>query len=118
MDDVLIDDVCAVYVKIDPAGYVLAINSSAFLTDPTDWVKIDEGTGDKYHHAQGNYLPMPLFTDIGAYRYKLQDGVVVECTAEEIAEQEAALIPGSTAPTDGGVWDELDAAYREGVDSV
>lgn len=77
-----------VFVKTDPAGYIAAVNSSAFLDDLTGWVKIDEGYGDRYHHAQGNYFPMPIYTDSGAYRYKLVDGAAVECTPEEIAEQE------------------------------
>lgn len=104
-----------VYVKISN-GYIMAVNSSAFLTDTTDWTEIDSGYGDKYHHAQGNYFPEPIMTMGGAYRYKLVDGKSVECTAEEIAEQEANK-PTPT-PTEPTVWDELDAAYQEGVDSV
>lgn len=57
-----------------------------------DWVFIDEGTGDKYNHAQGNYFPLPLITNSGAYRYKLVDGKPVECTAEEIKAQEEANV--------------------------
>ena len=55
-----------------------------------DWVFIDEGTGDKYNHAQGNYFDKPIMTMGGAYRYKLVDGKPVECTAEEIKAQEEA----------------------------
>ena len=77
-----------VYVKTNSSGYITAVNSSAFLTDTTGWVEIDSGYGDKYHHAQGNYFPAPIFTDNAAYRYKLVDGEAVECTEEEIAEQE------------------------------
>lgn len=106
-----------VYVKPNENGYITAINSSAFLTDTTGWVEIDRGYGDKYHHAQGNYFPESIYTDGGAYRYKLADGVPVECTAEEIAEQETANQP-ETPETETSVWDELDAAYQEGVDSV
>ena len=79
-----------VYVKINPAGYITAVNSSAFLTDTSGWTEIDRGSGDKYHHAQGNYVPGPLMTDGGAYRYKLVNGKPVECTEEEIQEQEEA----------------------------
>ena len=82
-----------VYVKPDSNGYITAVNSSAFLTDTTGWVEVDRGYGDKYHHAQGNYFPLPIITDGGAYRYKLVDGKPVECTAEEIAQQEEALKP-------------------------
>ena len=106
-----------VYVKRNDSDYITAVNSSAFLTDTTDWVEIDSGYGDKYHHAQGNYFPEPIFTMGGAYRYKLVDGEPVECTAEEIREQEEANKPVHVEP-DGSVWDELDAAYQEGVDSV
>ena len=77
-----------VYVKPNSNGYIVEVNSSAFLTDTTDWVEIDSGYGDKYHHAQNNYFPKNIFTDGGAYRYKLVDGEIVECTAEEIAAQE------------------------------
>ena len=67
-----------------------AVNSSAFLNDFTGWTEIDQGQGDKYHHAQGNYLPGPLMTDGGAYRYKLVNSGPVECTPEEIQEHEEA----------------------------
>lgn len=82
-----------VYVKPNDSGYITAVNSSAFLTDLTDWIKIDEGHGDKFHHAQGNYFPRPIMTMGGAYRYKLVDGKPVECTAEEIKAQEEANKP-------------------------
>ena len=82
-----------VYVKTNTDGYITAVNSSAFLTDITGWTEIDRGYGDKYHHAQGNYFPMPIITDGGAYRYKLVDGKAVECTAEEIKAQDEANEP-------------------------
>ena len=85
-----------VYVKTNITGYIIAINSSAFLTDPSGWTQIDSGSGDRYHHSQGNYLPGPLITKDGAYRYKLVEGIPVECTPEEIAEQEQANQPEPT----------------------
>ena len=85
-----------VYVKTNSSGYITAVNSSAFLTDTTVWQEIDSGTGDRYHHAQGNYFPEPIVTDGGAYRYKLVDGIPAECTAEEISAQEEALLPEPT----------------------
>ena len=57
------------------------------------WQAIDAGCGDRYLHAQGNYFPLPVFSDGGACRYKLEDGIPVECTLEEIAAQEAARQP-------------------------
>ena len=85
-----------VYVKTNDSGYITAINSFAFLPDTTGWTEIDRGYGDKYHHAQGNYFPQPIVTDGGACRYKLVDGVPVECTAEEISAQEEAMRPVPT----------------------
>lgn len=89
-----------VYVKLNSNGYITAVNSSAFLTNTADWVEIDSGYGDKYHHAQGNYFPESIYTDGGAYRYKLVDGEVVECTTEEIRGQEEARKPIPTPTTD------------------
>lgn len=106
-----------VYVKTNSNGYITAVNSSAFLPDTTDWVEIDQGTGDRFHHAQGNYFPESIYTDGGAYQYKLVNGKAVECTPEEIAQQEEANKP-APVPEETTVWDELDAAYQEGVDSV
>lgn len=109
-----------VYVKPNESGYITAVNSSEFLTDTTGWVEIDRGCGDKYHHAQGNFFPLPIITYGRAYRYKLVDGVPVECTAEEIAQQEEALRPepGTDPGSAEALLAEMDTAYREGVDSV
>lgn len=88
-----------VYVKINLNNYITAVNSSAFLTDTDGWVEIDRGYGDRFHHAQGNYFPEAIITNGGAYRYKLVNGKPVECTPEEIREQEEANKP---APSPSG----------------
>ena len=80
-----------VYVKIDNYYRIININSSAFLTDLTDWIEVDSGYGDKHHHAQGNYFPLPIYTEERIPRYKLVDGIPVERTAEEIAADITAL---------------------------
>lgn len=72
-----------VYVRIDENNCIIEINSDDFLNDFTDWIKIDEGFSDKYHHAQGNYLPDSLVDEKGVYRYKLIDNEIVERTEEE-----------------------------------
>ena len=73
-----------VYVRTDDAGRITAINSSAFLPDANGWVRIDNGYGDKYHHAQGNYFPQPIIDERGICRYKLVDGKPVERTVSEM----------------------------------
>ena len=82
-----------VYVLCDAQSRITAINSDAFLPDTTGWVQIDEGDGDRYMHAQGNYLPHPLCDMQGRYRYKLVDGAVVERMPEEL---EADALPSPT----------------------
>ena len=85
-----------VYVLPDSSGYIIRIDggyTESNITDPENWVLIDDGYGDKYNLCQGNYFPQPIITDGGAYRYKLVDGKPVECSPEEIAAQEEALKP-------------------------
>lgn len=73
-----------VYIKLDEADNIININSEIFIEDTTDWIEIDEGEGDKYSHAQGNYLSKSLRTSEGYYRYKYDNGNVVERSEEEI----------------------------------
>ena len=82
-----------VYAKVNESGYITQINSSAFLSDLSGWTEIDCGSGDKYHHAQGNYFKKTLIIESRAYQYKLVEGKPVECTPEEIEEQESQLPP-------------------------
>lgn len=96
-----------VYAQIDSTDRITAINSSAFLSKTEGWVQIDCGAGDKYHHAQGNYLPLPLMTEQGAYRYKLVKGKPTERSAEELAADITALQP---APSDSDRIAALEAA--------
>ena len=75
-----------VYVKLDSENRIISVNSSAFLTDVTDWIQIDEGLGDRFHHAQGNYLEKGLMDESGCYNYRYIDGAVVEIPESEKAE--------------------------------
>lgn len=87
-----------VYVKTDETGRVMSVNSDAFMSNMDGWTQIDEGDGDKYHHAQGNYFPQPIMTDKGVYRYKLVGGEAVERAAAEIAADIAAIPPPPPDP--------------------
>ena len=72
-----------VYAKADAAERVEELGSSAFLTDLTGWVQIDEGEGDRYAHAQGNYLEKPLMDADGTHNYMLGGSTIREATAAE-----------------------------------
>ena len=95
-----------VYVRIDDAGRITSINSSAFLADVAGWTEIDSGYGDKYHHAQGNYFPQPIIDERGICRYKLVDGKPVERTQEEM---DADYVPPEVKPTTEQRVDTLEA---------
>lgn len=73
-----------VYARVDDKWRVLEVGSSAFIRDLDGWVEIDQGAGDRYQHAQANYLTSPLFDMRGICRYKLIDGTLVERTEAEM----------------------------------
>lgn len=72
-----------VYIRLDGHKTIIEINSSIFIDDLNGWIMIDEGYGDKYCHAQGNYLSKGLRDVNGIYNYKYHNGHIVELTKEE-----------------------------------
>lgn len=110
-----------VYIKPDDAHRITAVNSSAFISDPSGWVEIDRGFGDKYHHAQGNYFDKPIIDDRGIKRYKLEDGKPVERTQEEMDADYAAIPVPEPQPDPTERIAALETALKaieEGIDSV
>lgn len=80
-----------VYIRTDGVGNVTAVASSIFLSDTYGWTEIDEGTGDRFTHAQGNYFDRPLMNDSGICRYKYVNGKISEKTEDEMVEEIDAL---------------------------
>lgn len=72
-----------VYVKLDKNNCIIAVESDLTLEDIKGYVQIDEGLGDKYSHAQGNYLEKPLRDLQSRCNYKYIYNKVVELTEEE-----------------------------------
>lgn len=70
-----------VYVSLQD-GYITSINSEIFLSQDEIQAmsKIDQGHGDKYAHAQSQYLDKELVDEHGRYNYKYVEGKVVEIT--------------------------------------
>ena len=73
----------SVYVKVDDSGRIIDVNSSLFLQDTAGWVEVARGVGDSFQHAQGNYLPKPIF-NMGIPAYKMEMGEIKERSEEEI----------------------------------
>lgn len=107
----------AVLVRTDEQNRITEINSSAFVADANGWTKIDEGWGDKFHHAQGNYLPKPLMDERGVYRYKLEEGQAVERTQEEMDADYAAK-PAPAVPKTNAELEAENALLKAQVQAV
>lgn len=68
-----------VYVSLSD-GYITSINSEIFLSQEkiSTMTEIDRGQGDKYAHAQSQYLEKELVDEKGRYNYKFVEGKVIE----------------------------------------
>lgn len=86
-----------VYVKLDEDKQVTSINSEIFLSNEEmqAMTNIDEGEGDKFVHAQSQYLEKGLFDKYGRYNYKYVEGKVVE-----VAEGDKPTIEEKAVPTE------------------
>ena len=67
-----------VYVRVNSQNSIVEVNSDNFITPDDSWIKIDEGYGDKYCLAQGNYFPTPITNMDGTFNYNLVNGKPVE----------------------------------------
>lgn len=73
-----------VYVSLQE-GYITSINSDIFLSEEekSTMAEIDQGQGDKYAHAQSQYLEKGLVDEHGRYNYKYVEGKVIEVAEED-----------------------------------
>ena len=74
----IIEQPIKVYVKVNTNNEIVAVGSSIFIDNLTDWIYIDEGFGDKYSHAQSQYFDKPLMNEDGNYNYKLVGNKAIE----------------------------------------
>lgn len=84
-----------VYVSLQD-GYITSINSEIFLSQEEiqTMTEIDQGQGDKYAHAQSQYLEKGLIDEQGRYNYKYVDGKVIEVAeAEKPTIEEPKAVP-------------------------
>ena len=102
-------DTYIVYIRTDSSNRVLEINSSAFLADTEGWTQIDEGWGDRYHHAQGNYLDGPLYDDNGISI----DGDIKGWFADDTRKRFEAYGWNVIGPIDGHDVDAVDEAIAQ-----
>ncbi len=80
-----------VYAKIEN-GRIVDVNSDAFLQCFVGWVQINEGAGDKYRHAQGNYFDKPVTNKPDeTHNYRHENGQIRKATEAEIAAELAEI---------------------------
>lgn len=87
-----------VLVKIDNARSIIAVDSDAFVTEPDEWIQIDEGVGDRYHHAQNNYFPKPKYDERGIPRYTYVPDGSPKWRERTQEEMDADYNPPTTPP--------------------
>ena len=81
-----------VYIKTDAAGRILRCEGGYTTpTDLTDWIEIDEGTGDRYNLCQSHYFDK-LYTKDGILRYKWDGTAAAERSEAEIAADRAQIV--------------------------
>ena len=103
-------DIMRVYIKTDSENRITAVNSEIFISDVSGWTEIDSGDGDRFAHAQGNYLPKPITDNNGVYRYKFENGKISERSADEMAADISIPTP---APTDHERLEALETMFSE-----
>ena len=84
-----------VYVSLQD-GYITSINSDIFLSEEemSTMTEIDQGQGDKYAHAQSEYLEKGLVDEHGRYNYIFVEGKVIEVAeAEKPTIKEPKAVP-------------------------
>ena len=87
-----------VYIQTDTEGRILRCEGGYTTpSDLTDWIEIDEGTGDKYNLCQSHYFDGGLYTMDGIPRYRWDGSAAVLRTEEELdAERTARPEPEPT----------------------
>lgn len=107
-----------VFIKCDENLRIIEVNSDAFISGSSGWIQIDEGTGDRYHHAQNNYFPFPIYEDRGIPRYSyVPDGKPAwrERTKEEM---DADYVPPPAPPKSNAELQAENELLRAQVQSL
>lgn len=80
----------AVYIKLNGNRIVEIAGGFTEPVQHAGWLKIDEGEGNRYYHAQSKYLSKPLTDETGCHNYIYENGIR-EATMEEKAEEYATF---------------------------
>lgn len=99
-----------VLVLLNERNLIVSVNSSAFVFGE-EWVQIDEGVGDRYRHAQGNYFKKPIYDERGIPRYAYVPDSEPAWRERTKEEMDADYVPPVYKPS----AEELLDALMEGI---
>ena len=102
-----------VLVLLNERNLIVSVNSSAFVFGE-EWVQIDEGVGDRYHHAQGNYFKKPIYDDRVIPRYAYVPDSEPAWRERTKEEMDADYVPPMVKPS----AEELLDALMEGIEDA
>jgi len=71
-----------VYIRVNKQNEIIEVGSNVFIENFDNWIFVDEGFGDKYAHAQNQYLEKPIIDDNGIYNYIFKNNKITEKTKE------------------------------------
>lgn len=71
-----------VYIRVNKQNEIIEVGSNVFIENFDNWIFVDEGFGDKYAHAQNQYLEKPIIDDNGIYNYIFKNNKITKKTKE------------------------------------
>ena len=105
-----------VYIQTDAQGRILRCEGGYTMSnidDISEWIFIDEGTGDRYNLCQSQYFDGGLYTEDGICRYvysngncRLRTNVEIETDRQEqsIRRADRDYDPGEYVTIDGTLY--------------
>lgn len=79
-----------VYILIDSNNHIIRCEggySISNIDNIEEWIKIDEGYGDKYNLCQSHYFDKPIINMDGTHSYVYENNEIRESTLDELAEE-------------------------------
>lgn len=106
-----------VYIQTDAQGRVIRCEGGytmSNISDISEWIFIDEGTGDKYNLCQSQYFEGGLYTEDGICQWVYEDGACRLRTEAEIQrDRDARSIRRADRDYNPGEYMTLDGTlYR------
>lgn len=108
-----------VYIQTDNQSRILRCEGGYTMSnidDISEWIFIDEGTGDRYNLCQSQYFEGGLYTEDGICRYVYSNGNCRLRTETEInADREAQSIRRADKDYDPGEYITIDGVLYKVV---